>query len=145
VTRLAAGKGTGFAIGLAGFVSLPWIWPDADPLLRWGILLWYTTFGAIVGFAGVFDRHPMLRVPLKWWLRGPLLGAWLNFVLVFFAHDAMAAMLASVFGAGSVLDSPWWFALEGALVGLLIDGLATRYGGEGSATSAAIDGRPPAA
>ena len=33
-----------------------------------------------------------------------------------------------------MLTSPFWFALEGALIGLLIGYLATRYGGEGPET-----------
>jgi hypothetical protein len=38
-------------------------------------------------------------------------------------------------GAGGALSSPFWFVLEGAVVGLLIDYLATRHGGEGDAVA----------
>ena len=37
-------------------------------------------------------------------------------------------------GAAGVLISPFWFTLEGALVGLLIGYAATRFGGEGKET-----------
>ena len=56
--RIAIGKAIGFVIGLAGFVILPFLVPDVGWQLRWGILLWYTTLGAIVGVLGIFTRHP---------------------------------------------------------------------------------------
>ncbi len=108
-TRIAIGKGLGALFGIAGFVYLTAFPVEDDSLLRWGILLWYTTFGAIIGMAGVYTWHPMLNLPMPWWFRAPLLGAWLNFVLTFFAYDAMAAVMVSVFGADGVLTSPFWF------------------------------------
>jgi len=134
VTRIAIGKGIGFLIGLTGFILLPYFWPEADWLLRWGILLWYTTLGAIIGVFGVFTYHPILKLPFPWWFRAPLLGAWMNFVLTFFAYDAMDAMMVSMFGEGGVISSPFWFTAEGAMVGLIIGYFATRFGGEGKDT-----------
>ncbi len=130
-TRIAIGKLVGFIIGLIGFFSLPWFWPEAPMLLRWGILLWYTTLGALIGVFGVVTWHPVLKLPMPWWCRAPLLGGWMNFVLTFFAWDAMRSMLVSTFGPDGLMTSPLWFVLEGALVGLLIGYLATRFGGEG--------------
>ncbi len=134
VARIAIGKGVGFVIGLIGMVSLPYFLPDAGWLIRWGLLLWYTTLGAIIGMFGVFTWHPVLKLPMPWWFRAPLLGAWMNFVLTFFAYDTMKAVLTAVFGVGGALQSPFWFTLEGALVGLVIGFFATRFGGEGKTT-----------
>jgi len=135
VSRIAVGKGIGFLVGLVGFVFVPYFLPDAGWQLRWGILLWYTTFGALIGMFGVMTTIPVVNLPLRAWLRGAVLGAWLNFVLVFFAYDFMAAMLVSVFGEGGALSSPFWFAAEGAIVGFIIDHFATRFGGEGKETA----------
>ena len=134
ITRIAVGKAVGFVIGLAGLLTLPYFWPEAGWLFRWGILLWYTTVGAVIGMFGVYTRHPVLKLPLPWWLRATIIGAWMNFVLVFFAYDQMEAALLSMLGAESWLTSPFWFVLEGALVGLVIGYLATRIGGEGLET-----------
>ncbi len=134
VTRIAVGKGVGFAVGLAGFLLLPVLVPEAGWLIRWGVLLWYTTLGAIIGMFGVFTTHPVLKLPMPWWVRAPFLGAWMNFVLTFFAYDTMKDLLVAMFGANGVLISPFWFTLEGALVGLLIGYAATRFGGEGEET-----------
>jgi hypothetical protein len=59
-TRIAIGKGVGFLFGLAGFLLLPSFLPEADWLIRWGILLWYTTVGAIIGVFGVYTSHPII-------------------------------------------------------------------------------------
>ena len=133
-TRIIVGKIIGLLFGLAGFVLLPFLWPESGLLLRWGVLLWYTTLGAIIGVVGVYDWHPVLRLPLPWWVRAPLIGGWMNFVLTLFAYDTMEAFLRQVFGVGGLLQSPFWFVLEGVLVGLVIGFFATRIGGEGAAT-----------
>lgn len=134
VTRIAIGKSLGLAVGLAGFVCLPFFMPEASLLLRWGILLWYTTVGAIIGMFGVFNWHPILKLPLPWWFRAPLVGGWMNFVLVFFTYDAMQTVIHAMFGAGGLIQSPFWFVLEGAVVGLFIGYFATKFGGEGEET-----------
>ena len=100
VTRIAIGKAIGFAIGLIAFIGIPFLAPDTGWQLRWGILLWYTTLGAVIGVFGIFSRHPVLMFPMPWWIRAPLIGAWLNFVLTFFAYDQMRVFLMAVFGSG---------------------------------------------
>ena len=142
LTRVVIGKLVGFLIGLAGFLAFPIFWPDADPMLRWGILLWYTTLGAIIGMFGVFTWHPVLKLPMPWWVRAPVLGAWMNFVLVLFSYDTMQVLLVSLFGEQSILTSPFWFVVEGAIVGFIIGFLATRFGGEGADVSIPV--RPDA-
>ena len=134
-TRIAIGKAIGFSVGLAGFVLLPWFMPEAGWLIRWGFLLWYTTLGAIIGMFGVFTWHPVLKLPMPWWVRDPFIGAWMNFVLTFFAYDMLKQAMEAIFGLDGVLSSPFWFVAEGAVVGLIIGYVATRFGGEGVETA----------
>lgn len=131
VTRIAIGKAVGLAFGLIGFIFLPHFWPDASLLLRVGILFWYTTLGAIIGVFGVLTYHPVLKLPLPWWFRAPLIGGWMNFVLTFFAYDAMQTLLIAMFGYDGTFNSPFWFVAEGAIIGLIMGFLATHFGGEG--------------
>ena len=134
VTRIAIGKGIGLIFGVIGFVTLPYFLADADWLIRWGMLLWYPTVGAFVGIFGVFTYHPVLKLPMPWWVRAPLVGGWMNFVLTFFIYDQIDMMMGRVFGADGILQSPFWFTAEGAVIGLIIGYVATRFGGEGKET-----------
>jgi hypothetical protein len=134
ITRIAVGKLIGFLFGFAGFLLLPFFFPEAGWLIRWGILLWYTTVGAIIGVFGVFTWHPVLKLPFPWWFRAPLIGAWMNFVLTFFAYDTMQQMMLSLFGEECMMSSPFWFTAEGAIIGLVIGYFATLLGGEGKET-----------
>lgn len=134
ITRIAIGKAIGFVFGLIGFFLTPAIVPGVDDMFRWGILLWYPTLGAVIGIFGVFTYHPVLHLPMPWWFRAPLIGAWFNLVLTLFAYDDMATFMVALAGEGSALASPFWFVAEGAVVGLLIGFLATQYGGEGKET-----------
>jgi len=135
IRRIGIGKAIGFLIGLAGFVLLPVLVPDSGWLLRWGLLFWYLTLGALVAMACIITQPPISEPPMPWWLVAPGLGAWMNFVLALFAYDAMAMVMVSVFGENGILQSPFWFALEGALVGLLIGYAVTRFGGQAAGAS----------
>ena len=134
ITRIAIGKAIGFAIGVMIWFLLPALWPDVGWMERLGFLFWYATVGAFIGFAGVFTWHPVLRLPMPWWVRSSMIGAWMNLLLTLFIHDRLAQLMLGIFGSDGLFLSPFWFVLEGALVGLLIGYFATRFGGEGAAT-----------
>lgn len=129
--RIAIGKLVGLIVGIISFFLLPLLAEGVDPMLKWGVLLWYTTLGAVIGVYGVFTRHPILDLPMPWWVRAPIIGAWFNFVLVFFAYETFASLLLAIFGEGGVFLSPFWMVADGAFAGLIIGFFATRFGGEG--------------
>ena len=133
-TRVATGKLIGFGFGLIGLVTIPFLWPDSSGMERFAFLLWYPTVGAFIGLAGVFTRHPVLRIAMPWWLSSSMIGAWMNFLLTLFIHDRLALMMVELVGTQSPFQSPWWFVAEGALAGLVIGYFATRLGGEGAIT-----------
>ena len=128
VTRLALGTMLGVLVGLGGFVLLPVVMEPGSPLLRWGILLWYPTFGAVIAMGSALMRSGRLMVP--WFVVGGLIGAWLNLVLTFFAHDRLQHVLEAVLGADSAFTSPFWFVLEGCLIGGLIGEVIGRFAGD---------------
>lgn len=135
MTRIIVGKTVGFIVGLLAFVALPVLVPDAGWLLRFGVLFWYTTLGAIIAVFGVFTWHPIFKMPMPWWLFAPIVGAWMNFVLALIAFDTLDAVMLAIFGTDGILRSPFWICPEGAIVGFLIGYFATRFGGEGPATA----------
>lgn len=133
MTRIIVAKSTGFVLGLIGMLSLPFLVPDAPWTLRIAAVLWYTTLGAIIGVFGVFNWHPILKMPFPWWFRAPVIGAWMNLLVALFAYDMLGPMTQAV--TGGVLSSPYWFALEGAVLGYIIGFMATKFGGEGPETA----------
>ena len=64
--RLAAGKLVGLIVGLVFFLTIPLVWPSAELMLRWGVLLWYPPVGAVIGLVGIYRRHPVLLLPMPW-------------------------------------------------------------------------------
>lgn len=137
-TRIAVGKLVGFLVGVIGWFALPFFGID-DPRFRLGVVLWYVLVGAAIGLAGVFRRTPVLHLVTPWWLRGPGIGASFNLALVLIAWDLLVAYMAD--GRFWGLTSPWWFLLDGAVIGFVIDGLATGFGADGPETARALDGR----
>ena len=131
MTRIVVGKLIGFLIGVAGFIAAPSFGID-DMKIRIGLLFWYAAIGAFIGMAGVFTWHPMLKMRMPWWFMGAMIGAWMNLLLILFAWDTFAALMAD--GVFWGVTSPWWGVTEGALIGLVIAGLATLFGGEGPET-----------
>lgn len=132
VLRVGVGKLVGFLIGLASATNLLMFAANASWMLLIGLVFWYTSLGAIIGVFGVFDRHPLLEFRFRWWLRASLLGGWFNFVLILFTYDQFSSLLSSMAHFHpQPFSSPFWFVLEGAMVGFLIGGLCTWVGGEG--------------
>ena len=133
MTRIAIGKIIGALIGVTAFFFIPQFLPESSVTLHWGVLLWYITFGAIIGVFGVYTTIPVLNVSMPWWISGACIGAWLNFVISLIAYDTLEQLMVAVFGVDGVLLSPFWVVLEGAVFGFAIDYLATKFGGEGAA------------
>ena len=134
ITRIAVGKSIGLVFGIFGFFLLPYLNPDVSSMFQWGILLWYITLGALIGVFGVLSYHPILKLPLPWWIRSSLLGGWMNFVLVLFTYDELEKMMLYTFGANGTFTSPFWAVGDGIIAGLIMGYVATKLGGEGKET-----------
>ena len=125
-------KTGGFVTGLVGAGVAATTWPGLSAAFLVGVIAWYTTLGAIIGLCGPLDRHPLFPAwRLRWWLRGAVMGAWMNLLLLLLMHEQLAALAQAAASPGSVFGNPSWILAEGALIGLVLDGLATRLAGEG--------------
>ena len=134
MTRIGIGKAVGLFFGLVAFFMAPSVLGETDLMTRLGVVFWYTTVGAFIGVFGVFTWHPILKLPMLWWFRSAWIGAWMNFVLTLFLYDRMQVWIAHLAGEDGIISSPFWFVAEGALIGLIIGFVATRFGGEGKET-----------
>jgi hypothetical protein len=132
--RVGYGKFLGLLFGIIAYFALTIFAPETDFTFRFGFLIWYLTLGAVIGLMGIFTSNPLFNLNISWWMRGLVTGAWFNFVLLMFIFDEISVILLNIFGAQSVFSTPWWFVIEGAFIGVIIDYLLTRFAGEGSHT-----------
>ncbi|MDD3145306.1 MAG: hypothetical protein PHV23_04315 [Candidatus Gracilibacteria bacterium] len=128
MNRIAIAKIVGLVFGLLAFIMVPFIFVNADLYLRLGILCWYTSIGAFIGVMGIMDKHPILNFSFPFWIRGPFLGGWMNFVLVLFIYDKVLSIMQNTAFSGF---SPFWLIVEGMIVGFVIDLIATKFVGDG--------------
>ena len=97
-------------------------------------MLWYPLVEAVIGLVGFYHRHQALQLPMPWWLRAPLLCAWMNFVLAFFCFPVMVALYQDLWPSLPAWATSLLLALEGAAVGAIIGAIATHVGGDGPET-----------
>ncbi|MCH9852641.1 MAG: hypothetical protein K0U45_03970 [Alphaproteobacteria bacterium] len=130
--RFIIGKSIGLAIGLVGFVFLPYFYEDVALHFRFGVLFWYSTMGAFIAMFGVLTVHPMFpQFPMPWWFRASILGLWLNGLLLLFCYDIFVPMLAAYPEMQSATFIIFGGLLEGLIIALFIGYFENLYGGEG--------------
>lgn len=126
--KIFIGKLIGFFLAIAGIILANIVIDEQIPLmLQIGIILWYVTFGAIIAMSGIIvDNDLLLLTKIKFPYRSILIGSWLNLVMTFIAYDQLKEFIALFLGENPIISSPFWFVLEGAIVGLVIDYFVTR-------------------
>jgi hypothetical protein len=127
-TRIVIGKTIGLIFGLIGILIIPTLFPEMSTMMKWAFVLWYILVGAFVGIAGTLTYHPVLKINLRWWFRGPLIGGSMDFILALFLYGELTEMMTRI----PWFSSPFWIVAEGVIVGAVIDYFCTRYGGEGA-------------
>ncbi len=128
VLRITLAKTIGFIFGLIAFFAVPNFLTEADIMFRFWILFLYTTIWAFVGLFWIMDKDPIFNYKIPFWIRWPLVWGLLNTIIVLFSYTIFQTLIV-----WTMLDwySPFWFALEWAILGLIIDFIATKYYWEG--------------
>ena len=126
VKRIAIAKFLGLCGGLLciSFVAkeMPEIWDLKNPLF-WTIVINRIVLGVMVGIAGFMTIHPIFKFRCFPFLRGAVFGAFVSLSLAFggiIGNTSSEAM--TIF---------WATIIIGAVYGLIIDIVATKFGGEG--------------
>lgn len=129
MNRIIIGKTMGFVAGLLVFLLLPVLGVTLDLKFGLGLIVFYVVLGVLTAFMGTMDHHPIFKFPLPWWLRGLLMGLTMHVMLVLLAYDQIGAIAQSLNLFGMV--SPWWALLDGAILGVLMAFVETKWAGEG--------------
>ena len=120
--RMISAEISGLVLGLIAFFTMPMLVDGLSPFFRWGTLLWYLTFGAVVGLAGL--AKPFKISPL---LRGGITGAWLNFVVAMLMYEQSTEMMSMMQNVPFQNVNVLLLAtIEGLILGAIIDMIATK-------------------
>ena len=120
VMRAGYGKFTGFIFGLLGLIIMIYTLPNLGWGIRFGTLFYSINLGLLVGILSVDIKHPVFPFEFKWWLTGPMMGAWFNFTLMLFIGDAYKKILSQSETFLSSFSSPLWMILDGAIAGMIV-------------------------
>ena len=126
--RIALSKLLGLGFGL---VFAWWLaqMTAAPVTLIWGVALWLITLGAMIGILGFCTRLPLFGFALPVWLRGAWCGLWMGIVMVLLAYGPLSAAIDQMTWLPSMFHSPWWALVDMAIIGAVIDLIATRITG----------------
>ncbi len=128
--RTVWAKSLGFIVSLAAFVTIILTGQYTEhQMVSWGVLLWYPMVGAMIGLAGVMDKHPLFWKMGIW--RGALIAAGMNFVLVLFAAEPLMSVTHIVGFTFTPVSLAWAAVLEWLVVWGAIDWYVTKKFGEG--------------
>ncbi len=89
--------------------------------------------GMVIGLAGAYRKHPVFGFPIPWFVRGTCLGIFVSLPLAI--GMVMGEATTWVMFLRMDETTPWmiFFAtlIAGGIYGFVIDGFATKFGGEG--------------
>ncbi len=127
VKRVAIAEFLGLAAGLLciSFVAkeMPEIWDLKNPLF-WTIVINRIVLGILVGIAGFMTIHPIFKFRCYPFLRGAVFGALISLDMAFggLIGNPNPETMMTIF---------WATIIAGSVYGMIIDIIATKFGGEG--------------
>lgn len=129
--RVAIGKGIGLLVGAGAMLALPAMNMPMFSMFGIGTLLMFILMGAFIGLMGLFDRHPLFKFRLPWWIRGTTIGAAFMLMYILFTYETIEAVMQSGLVSWMGLTSPFWAILDGICIGGIMGFLETKFAGEG--------------
>ncbi len=130
--RVVTTKLIGFIVGGIAFFGLPALGAELSLTFLLGLWAFYMLMSVNIGLMGIFTKHPILGFRMYYWLRGPLLGTAYHLMLVLLAYNEIASIMTLPAFAWFGLSSPFWILIDGAILGLIIAWVATKFVGEGN-------------
>lgn len=129
--RVFIGKLAGLFLGFIVMLLMPTFGFPGFSFIGLGILIMFVLMGAMIGFIGQFDRHPMIGFRMPWWFSGPMVGLVFMLMFVLLSYDSLELVMSSTLISWTGLVSPFWALLDGIFVGGLIALLEKTLAGEG--------------
>lgn len=131
--RIFVAKMIGLLIGGLAILLLPIISVETSLEFKIGFLLLTVTMGAMIGFIGMYEHHPLFpSIKMPWWLRGSTVGVLFFLILVLLAKDSLVPFMSLDIVTWTGLTSPYWALIDGAFLGGIIGYITTKICGEGN-------------
>ncbi len=129
--RVFVGKMVGLIMGLIVMLTMPSFNMPVFSRFGFGTLIMFVLMGAMTGFMGLFNRHPLLDFKMPWWISGPLVGSVFMLMFILFTYDTLDVVMQSSLVEWMGLRSPYWALTDGIFIGGLMGFLETKLAGEG--------------
>jgi len=91
------------------------------------VIMWFT-----IGFVGIFDRHPILKFKMNWWMRGLVAGLTFGLIYTLVWYETITNIMESAFMLKWGFHSPFWAMTDFVLAGLIIAFFETKIAWQGS-------------
>ena len=131
--RIFVGEIVGLVVGSLALLTMPLVSVETSLEFKIGFLLLVVTMGAMIGFMGMYERHPLFpSIIMPWWLRGPSIGILFFLILVLLAKDELLPFMSTDLVTWTGMTSPYWALIDGAFLGGLIGYITTKVCGEGN-------------
>ncbi len=129
--RVFVGKVVGLVVGLIVMVFLPMFGYPIFSMVGFGTLLMFILMGAMTGFMGIFDRHPIFDFKMPWWLRGALVGIAFMLMYILLNFDELENVMESALISWMGLKSPFWALIDGVFIGGIMSYAEDKIAGKG--------------
>ena len=127
MNRIAIAKTVGLVFWLVWFFLMPIYVTDPSLMLRFWVLFWYITMWWIIWLFWIMKKHPVFKIKIPFWFRGPFIWGWMYFVLTLFIYDKISILTQNTY---MEWYSPFWIILEWVVFWLICDYIATKLGWE---------------
>ena len=97
-----------------------------------GTMLMFALMSAMIAFVGHFDRHPLFKFKMHWYIRGPFIGFIFTLMYVLLSYNQIDFLMQSSLVSWMGFESPFWVLFDGMCIGAIMGYLETTLAGEGS-------------
>lgn len=124
IKRIALWKAIWLVFWWIAFLAIPYILNDTDIFLRLWVWLWYITLWAIIWVMWIVNEHPFFKFKFPFYIRWPILGWWMNFILVLIWYNSLTILIQ-----WTIFEwySPFCLIIEWMIFWLLVDYLSTKF------------------
>ena len=130
--RIAVGLLASLVIGIIVLLIVPIVGYPMFGTFALGTVMMIALMSIMIAFVGQFDRHPVFKFKMHWYLRGPFIGFVFTLMYLLLSYSTWDIIMQSPLISWMGLVSPFWVLIDGMVIGAILAFLETTFAGEGS-------------